>query len=117
VGCDLVRRRAFGREPARRRRVQRGPLAGREICLNRRPDDRVHEAQRSTRLEDPGGGELVGRGRGGSGVDAGEARREPKVGLAEHGRRSCQLAGGGGKATQALHDRLRDRPRREGRDP
>jgi hypothetical protein len=30
---------------------------------------------------------------GGSGIDVGEAGREPKVGLAEHGRRSCKLAG------------------------
>ena len=92
VGCDPVRRRAFGREPARGRRVYAGPLAGREICLDRCPDDRVHEAERPTLLEDPGRGELVGRGCGGSWVDGSEAGREPKVGLAEHGRRSCQLA-------------------------
>ena len=89
-----MRRRAFGREPARGRRVQAGALAGREICLDRRPDDRVHEAQRPAPLEDPGRGELVGRGCGGSWVEVGEAGREPKIGLAEHGRRSCQLAGG-----------------------
>ena len=51
------------------------------------------------------------------GVDIGEAGREPKVGLAEHGRGSCQLAGRRGKAIQTLHDRLRNRPRREGFHP
>jgi hypothetical protein len=94
VGCDAVRGSVCGRQPARSRRVQVGPFAGREICLNRRPNDRVHEAQRPTLREDHGRGELVGRGCGGSRADVGEAGREPKIGLAEHGRRSCQLAGG-----------------------
>ena len=47
----------------------------------------MDEAQRPAFLEDPGGGELVGRGRGGAGVHPGEAGGEPKVRLAQHGRR------------------------------
>ena len=76
----------------------------------------MHEAQWPTRVEDPGGGELVRRGCGGPGVNAGETGGEPKVGLAQHGRRSCQVAGGYGEAIQPLHDRVRDRARGEPRD-
>ena len=76
----------------------------------------MHKAQWPTLLEDPGAGELVGRGRGGARGHAGKAGREPKVGLAEHGRRACQLVGSGGEAPQAQHDRLRDRARGKGFD-
>jgi hypothetical protein len=49
-----VDRRTLIREPARRRRVQPGPLTWRQISLDRRPDDRVDEAQWPTLLEDRG---------------------------------------------------------------
>ena len=68
-----MRRRALVRKAVCRRRVQASPLARRQICLDRRPDDGVDEAQRPALLKDPGGGEFVGRGRGGAGVQAGEA--------------------------------------------
>ena len=111
--CD---RRALVREAARRRRVQARPLARRQIGLDCGPHDRVDEAQRSALLEDPCGGELVGGGGGGTGVQAGEAGGEPEVRLAQHGRRWCQFPSGRGQATQPLHDRVRDRARRKRRD-
>jgi hypothetical protein len=82
-----VRGRALVRQAARRRRVQARPLARRQICLDRGPDDRVDEAQRPAFFEDPGGGEFVCRGRGGAGVQPGEAGGQPEVRLAQHGRR------------------------------
>jgi hypothetical protein len=106
VGCDAVRSCAFVREPVGRRRVQAGPLPEREIRLDRRPYDRVHEAQRATLLKDPGGGELVGRGCGSAGVHVGETGCEPKVCLAQHSRGTCQLASSRREAPQPLHDRV-----------
>jgi len=108
-----VRRRALVREAARRRRVQARPLPRRQIGLDRRPDDGVDKAHRPTRLEDPGGGQLVGRGRGGAGVQPGQAGGQPEVRLAQHSRRRRQRAGRGSQAAQPPHHRLRDRARRE----
>ena len=76
----------------------------------------MDEAHRPAYFENPGGGEFVGRGRGGAGVQPGEASGEPKVRLAQHGRRPGQLASWGGEATQPLHDRVRDGARRQARD-
>jgi len=112
-----VRGRALVREPARRHRVQAGPLTRRQIGLDRRPHDRVDEAQRPALLQDPGGGQLVGRAGGGTGIQAGQAGREPEVRLAQHGRRRRQLPSGRGQAAEPLHDRLRDRARRQCRHP
>ena len=83
-----MRRRALVREAARCRRVQASPLARREVSLDRRPDDRVDEPQRSAFFEDLSGGELVCRARGDAGVYPGEAGCEPEVRLAQHGRRA-----------------------------
>src|SRR5262249_38957884 len=63
-----------------------------------------------------GGGQLVGRGRGGPGFHPGQGGGEPKVRLAQYGRRRRQRAGGRGQAAPPLHDRLRDGARRQGRD-
>ena len=73
----------------------------------------MDEAQRPARLEDPGGGQLVGRNRGGAAIYAGEPGGKPKVSLAQHGRRRCQRASRRGQAAQPLHDRLRDRAWRQ----
>ena len=66
------------REAAGGRPVQGRPLAGREICLDRRPYDRVDKAQRPTFLEDPGIGELIGKSAACYGVQFGQASRDPK---------------------------------------
>ena len=103
--CDPVLRTPLVlREAARGGRRAGRPLAGREICLDCRSDDRVHEAQRPTLLEDPGSGELVRSVSGGPRVQLGQASRDPKLGLAQHGRRACQLAGAYGEAPQPQHD-------------
>ena len=51
-------------------------------------------------LEDPGGGKLIGRGRGDASVHLGQGGREPKVGLAQHRGRTCQRVGGRREVTQ-----------------
>src|SRR5260370_3111891 len=79
VNRDVMRGRAFGGEPAGCIRVQAGALAWREICLDRRPNDRMHETQRPTLLEDPRGGEVVRRGCSGARIDLGTCGSQPKV--------------------------------------
>ena len=77
MGRDAVSGPPLMREEAGCRPVQGRALAGREICLDCRPYDRVDKAQRSTFLEDPGIGELICTDSGCVRVHFGQAGREP----------------------------------------
>jgi hypothetical protein len=73
-------------------RVARGPLTGREVMVDGRAHDRVHEAQPHAGGEDPCGAEPVRRCPPRIGTEAGDRRgeRELRV-VAEHGGRPREL--------------------------
>ena len=113
LGHALVGARIVG-EQVRRLAMAAASLAAGELGVDAGAHDRVRERQRSSRLEDLGGGQQVGRRRRLLVVELGQSRGLLQVAALEDRHRAGQTAGVRGQPVEPQHDRAAHGP---GADP
>ena len=112
VRGDPLSRSAVAGQRRRRGGVPRLPLAGREVLVQRRPHDRVHEPQALGGDEDIRPDKIVGRLPGRVLAQVRHASGEPQLAvISEHGDRSRQLGRRRAECGQPVQDEAAHRGR------
>jgi hypothetical protein len=118
VGRHTLGRSSGFVEQTCRGQVARVAVAGQEVLVDRRFDDRVHEAQVPRRCDDVGFDEQVSGAPCGIRLQAGNVCREAEVaGVAQHRGGARQLDRGGPKSLEATNDEPAHGGRPNLRDP
>ncbi len=110
------RLRAAFVQQARGRRVPAGPRRRRDRVVDGVAEQRVHEAEARTRLQDPGLGQEIGGRRGGVGIEPRQRGGVVEGRGTEQRRRPRQLPGRVPQPRQTAEDGAPDRGRVEGTD-
>jgi len=112
VRGDPLGRSAVAGQRRRRGGVPRLPLAGREVLVQRRPHDRVHEPQALGGDEDIRPDKVIGRLPGRVLAQVRHASGEPQLAvITEHGDRSRQLGSRRAECGQPVQDETAHRGR------